>query len=81
MIGSKIGNDKTGNKACLELAFEIIADITVVDEATATEEIAITSIINPGDLTEPEFEKIKKRNREIKFINKLRRTLKINFPK
>lgn len=80
-IGSIIGKERTGNKACLELAFEIIAEMTVVDDATAIDDMIITKIKSSGDFTIPEFEKIKKRNNEMKLMKRLSSTLNINFPK
>lgn len=81
IIGSIIGKDRTGKSAFLELALEIIAEITVVEDATAIEEIVITRINSPWDLTVPEFEKIKNSISEKKLINKLNKTLNINLPK
>lgn len=80
-IGNSMGKESTGNNACLELALEIIAEITVVVVATAIDEIAITKTIIPGDFTIPEFEKRKNKISEKKLMNKLSNTLKINLPK
>ena len=81
IIGKSIGKDKIGNNAFLEDAFEIIADITVVADAIATEHIVTININRPREIIGAVFANKKKSIIEKKLINKLNIILKINFPK
>ncbi|HPD34207.1 MAG TPA: hypothetical protein PKV40_07680, partial [Candidatus Kapabacteria bacterium] len=81
IIGKSIGKDKIGNNAFFDDAFEIIADITVVADAIAIEQITIMIINNPIEIIFAVFTNKKKRTIEKKFMNKLSNILYINFPK
>lgn len=81
IIGKRIGNDKIGNSAFFDDAFEIIAEITVVADAIAIEHIIIMIINNPIETICAVFTNKKKKTIEKKFMNKLNNILYINFPK
>ena len=81
IIGKSIGNDKIGNSAFFEDALDIIADITVVADAMATEHIVTINKNRLSEIIGAVFANKKKRIIEKKLINKLNIILKINFPK
>lgn len=81
IIGKSIGNDKIGNSAFFEDALDIIADITVVADAMATEHIVTINKKRLSEIIGAVFANKKKRIIEKKLINKLNIILKINFPK